>query len=275
MVLRVAVALAPRIRTHRAHDQRLPETRRPLEVAELTTTLNGMLDELEASMQSTRRFTADAGHEIRTLLTSLGIDLETLRRNPDLPTEQREVMLTAVTEEHARVVNLLDGLQKLARGDAHALPDRTAVAIADLTEDCVQRARHRHPNVTFDLHTDSAADDATITGWADGLRTAVTNLLDNAAVHGRPNGRVNVTLDASPDTVTLTIDDDGPGIPPGQRDAMRDRFTRGSTSAAGSGLGLALVDQQAVLHDGALELSDAPLGGLRAALRLPLARPPC
>ena len=261
---------AARIRTDRAHDQRLPEIQRPFEVAELTTTLNGMLDELDASMQSTRRFTADAGHELRTPLTSLGIDLETLRRNPDLPTEQRAVMLAAMTVEHARIVNLLAGLQELARGDAHALPARASVHVAGLTEECVQRARQLHPRVTFDLQVDSGADDVTITGWSDGLRTAVINLLDNAAIHGRPAGHVYVTLAANADTLALTVDDDGAGLPVAQRGAMRDRFTRGDTTAAGSGLGLALVDQQAALHGGELELGDAPQGGLRATILLPL-----
>jgi two-component system sensor histidine kinase PrrB len=107
-------------------------------------------------------------------------------------------------------------------------------------------------------------------GWPVGLRLAVDNLLDNAALHGRPEGTVDVQLTHDTDTVRITVGDDGPGIPADRRQAMKDRFTRGArTRSPGSGLGLALVDQQAHLHHGTLHLGAAPAGGLEATLSLP------
>jgi signal transduction histidine kinase len=246
----------------------LPQFRRPSEVAELSATLDGMLDRLLISMQATRRFAADAGHELRTPLTSLGMDIETLRRNPDLPSAQRDEMLLAVTNEHRRLVRLLDGLQQLARGDAGAMPTREHVDLDELAMLAIDAARRRHPSITFTFQHDTE-DAPTITGWSDGLRTMLDNLLDNAAHHGKPDGTVDIRLARHADDISVTISDDGPGIPADQMDNMKQRFTRGDArSSPGSGLGLALADQQARLHGGALTLDVAAAGGLEATVTL-------
>ena len=252
------------VRIRHDHEHRLPPVRRSQEVAELSDTLNEMLDSLRTSMLATRRFTADAGHELRTPLASLGIDLESLRRNPDLPLPERVAMLAAMTREHARVVELLEGLQTLARGDAGALPIQAPVDLTELVTACVAQAQRRHPDIEYRL---SVKPVPMINGWSEGLRLAVDNLLDNAAVHGAHS--VDVTLTPA-DGVTLSVADDGPGIPASLRDDMKRRFVRGpETSAVGSGLGLALVDQQASLHGGVFSLGESAVGGLRATITLP------
>ncbi|MFB7708884.1 ATP-binding protein [Streptomyces sp. NPDC056105] len=122
-----------------------------------------------------------------------------------------------------------------------------------------------------------AVTPATVTGWPVGLCLAVDNLLDNAVLHCRPDGSVDIHLahDTGRSTVRITIGDDGPGIPPDQRYSMKERFTRGTrTRAPGSGLSLALVDQQAHLHHGTFHLGQSPAGGLEAALVLPGAGEP-
>jgi two-component system, OmpR family, sensor histidine kinase PrrB len=82
--------------------------------------------------------------------------------------------------------------------------------------------------------------------------------------------QVDVTVERGPGKLRLTVDDDGPGIPPAERAHVLGRFARGSgTRGQGSGLGLALVDQQVQLHHGALEIGDSPLGGARVQVRLP------
>jgi signal transduction histidine kinase len=241
-------------------------------VADLSRTLNDMLTGLQSSMLATRRFTADAGHELRTPLTSLGIDLESLRRNPDLPAATRVSMLDAMTVEHARIVDLLDGLQNLARGDTGTLPTVSRIDVAELVQDCVTHVRRRYPSVHF--HYEPTPDRApTVSGWPQGMQVAVGNLLTNAAVHGRAHGNVEVTVrEADDGTIAVAIADDGPGIPAQQRDEMKQRFVRGpGPRGRGSGLGLALAEQQAALHGGTLSLDDSPSGGLLAVITLPAA----
>jgi signal transduction histidine kinase len=260
---------AARIRTADG-GQRLPDETRPQEVADLSAALNGMLGQLETSTQSTRRFTADAGHELRTPLTSLGINLETLQRNPQLPPDQRLQILTAALAEHHRITALLEGLQTLARGDAGALPARANLDLTDLLDEAVRHAGHRHPHTTYRLTVDHMRPPY-LDGWQAGLRTAIDNLLDNAALHGKPDGRVDVMLHRDENQALITITDDGPGIPAADREAMKERFARGPNPRShGSGLGLALTQQQADLHRGTLTLTDAPGSGLRAILALPI-----
>jgi len=249
-------------------DQRLPEPTAPTEIAELSATLNEMIERQQRSMEATRRFTADAGHEIRTPLTGLGMDIETLARNPDIDPGRREEMLEAMSREHGRIVSLLEGLQALARGDAEALPDREAIDVPELIGQAVESARRRHRGVGFAI---GEIEPATVDGWPDGLRLAIDNLLDNAALHGREGGTVEIATICEGETVRISVSDDGPGIPARDRERLRRRFARGERPRApGSGLGLALVEQQARLHGGLLELADAPTGGLEAALALPL-----
>jgi two-component system sensor histidine kinase PrrB len=180
--------------------------------------------------------------------------------------------LDAMAREHARLVALLDGLQTLARGDAGVLPTRESVDLPALLTEAVHAARSRYPQVTFALDPDDS--ESIVDGWPAGLRLAVDNLLDNAARHGRAHGHIDVRLRVRDRTVTLTVADDGPGVPEPERDAMRERFTRGPGSRHdGSGLGLALVDQQTTLHQGSLRLGTSSTGGLLVTIQIPVADP--
>jgi signal transduction histidine kinase len=100
----------------------------------------------------------------------------------------------------------------------------------------------------------------------------VDNLVRNAITHGEAT-RIVLNAHRENQTLTITVDDNGRGLPADEHETVLGRFRRGSTAAAGgSGLGLALVAQQAALHGGRIELSDGPLGGVRATLTLSAAR---
>jgi signal transduction histidine kinase len=107
-----------------------------------------------------------------------------------------------------------------------------------------------------------------IDGWEPGLRLLADNLLENAARHGRPGGRVVVTVRRGADGALLTVDDDGPGIPAPDRERIFEPFTRlASTNGTGSGLGLALVEQQVRHHGARIEVGESPLGGARFSVQ--------
>ena len=178
-------------------------------------------------------------------------------------------MVRAMTEEQDRMVHLLGGLQALARGEAAESLPREDVELADLIDAAMYSARSRHPDVRYEL--DGGAQEATLHGWAGGLRLVVDNLLDNAALHGRSGGVVRVSLRHEDGSLVMRVDDDGPGIPFEERERVLEAFARGEgATAPGTGLGLAIVAQQVALHGGTLRLGDSDLGGLAVQVTLPL-----
>jgi signal transduction histidine kinase len=258
-------------------DTRLPEDEGPFEVRSLAQTLNAMLGRLRSSseateraLHATRRFAADAGHELRTPLASLRANLDSLERNPGLSAGERAAIVGEMTAEQDRMVHLLGGLQALARGEAAESLPRENVELGDVLDAAMYSARSRHPDVRFELQ--DAGQDTAMNGWAGGLRVLVDNLLDNAALHGRPGGLVRVQLRRDHRSLVLGVDDDGPGIPPAERERVLEAFARGNgATAPGTGLGLAIVTQQVALHEGTMRLGDSDLGGLAVELRLPAA----
>jgi signal transduction histidine kinase len=106
-------------------------------------------------------------------------------------------------------------------------------------------------------------------GLPAGLRLVIDNAIANAIKHGGAT-EIRLSAESSSDGVQITVDDNGAGVPEEERAAVFERFSRGSTaSRSGSGLGLALVAQQAELHGGTAALEASPLGGARLVLRLP------
>jgi signal transduction histidine kinase len=152
----------------------------------------------------------------------------------------------------------------LASGQLAQAEDREVIDVTDLL-DRVARENMR-PGGAVQIEVEAADDLGTVWGWPGGLRLAVDNLVRNAVSHGAAT-RIVLAAHREPDRVTIVVDDNGRGLPAEEHEAVLGRFSRGSTAApGGSGLGLALVAQQAALHGGRITLSDGPLGGLRATL---------
>jgi signal transduction histidine kinase len=250
---------AARVSTTQDLSARLDAGGGPDEIDDVAGALNAMLARLEASLGAARRFTADAGHELRTPLTSLRANLATLARD-DLAPPERARVAEETAGAQDRLTALLDALQALARGDAGVAAHHTPLDLADLADAALADARRRHPASTFAL---DAPPEAPVTGDPAGLRSALDNLLENAARHGAH--RVRATVEPG----RITVDDDGPGIPLADRERVFARFARGRRATApGSGLGLAIVAQQAELHGGRAYAEESPLGGARLVLEL-------
>jgi signal transduction histidine kinase len=240
------------------------------EIEALTASINGMLARLQVSSQqtsealeATRRFAADAGHELRTPMTSLQANIGTLRRNPGIEPVEREAALEQMEREAARMMRLLGTLQALARGDSAAALPREEVDLTAIVGAAVESAARRHPGVTWTF--EAPDDEVMLAGWPDGLAAMADNLLENAGRHGRPDGTVVATVSRDRSgRVSLVVEDDGPGIPEDVREDIFERFERGDTAGpGGSGLGLALVRQQAGLHGGEVSVDRSPTGGAR------------
>jgi signal transduction histidine kinase len=250
--------------------RRVPADDGPAELRSLAASFNAMLGRLgrssadrERALEATRRFAADAGHVLSTPLTTVKTTLSSMRRHQDMPAEQRAGMVDEALNEQRRLVALLDGLQALARGDAGPL-EQTDVDLGEVVDGVATAARERHPGV--EVITELPGAPVVVRGWEPGLRLLVDNLVENAARHGRADGRVVVTLEET--GPTLHVDDDGPGIPEDERDRIFAPFVRATDSEhPGSGLGLALVAQQARHHGATVTVGEAPIGGARLTVR--------
>lgn len=245
------------------------------EVDELARALNEAADRVRAEMSTSdaalaaaRGFTADASHELGTPLTAMGADLDVLAAHPDLPVEEREEIVAELRLAHGRMLDLLAMLRALARGEQQGPRSFEPVELADVVDDAVDEIRRRNPYVRVQAVVPRSV---VVAGWEPGLRLVVENLLRNAVVHGRRAGAIGVVLRTTGESVELVVDDDGAGFGDGDPRRLLGRFARGSADQPGSGLGLALVDQQVSLHGGSIDLGESPAGGARVFVTLPSA----
>ncbi|MFD1713959.1 sensor histidine kinase [Amnibacterium flavum] len=233
------------------------------EIGRLATTMNSMLDRLEASQRSQRRFVSDASHELKSPLASLRQYAEVAQAHPDRISSQE--LTDAILDEGARLERLVQGMLVLARADETTLgPTGRAVDLDDIV---LAEARRIRDLTSIAVGTADVAP-ARVGGDEGTLGQVVRNLVDNAARHAR--SRIELTLT---DGVLLAVDDDGDGIPPEERERIFERFVRlddaRSRDAGGSGLGLAIVREIVAAHGGSVAVSTGRLGGARFEVRLP------
>lgn len=252
---------APRVEVHGAS-----------EAIEIAEAMRGMLQRIwneqnrtKEALASARDFAAVSSHELRTPLTAMRTNLEVLS-TLDLPDDQRKEVLNDVIRTQSRIEATLSALERLAQGELSTSDDHVPVDITDLLDRAAHDAARIYPDLDVSL---VPSPTCIIVGLPAGLRLAVDNAIANAVKHG---GATLVQLSAvsSRAGVEIAIDDNGSGVPEGERQVVFERFSRGSTAShSGSGLGLALVAQQAQLHGGTASLENSPLGGARLVLRLP------
>ena len=247
------------------------------EADELAAAAESMLKDVASAQAATtsalataRDFASAAAHELRTPLTAMRTDIEVLSMH-DLDQSQRQEILVDLARAQGRVESTLRDLERLAKGElstAEDFKDTDLIEVCDIAADEAQRL---HPNLRVSVETTDSPLPYRIHALPGGIRLILDNAITNAVRHGGAT-EVRITLGCRPGppaTFTITIDDNGSGIPEGERKAVFERFTRGSTAGkSGSGLGLALVAQQAFLHGGSTSLHDSPLGGARLSVEL-------
>lgn len=249
--------------------ERLDEPPTRDEIGRLARTLNGMLARLQSAQATQRRFISDASHELKSPLATLRQYAEVARTHPERVSEQE--LGEVVLEEGGRLERLVQGMLVLARADEGALrPEPVDVDLDDLLLEEARRMRGAG------LAVDTSGVRATrVRGDAALLAQLMRNLVDNAARHARTGIALAVSSDGSGGRVALTVDDDGDGIPPADRDRVFDRFVRLDDARArdtgGSGLGLSIAREIARAHGGAVRVEDAPTGGARLRVELPAA----
>jgi two-component system, OmpR family, sensor kinase len=241
------------------------------EVRVLADAFNHMLDRLSAAFAGQRAFVADASHELRTPLTVIRGQLEVLGAQQYPPIEEVRRVERLVQAEVSRITRLVDDLLLLAKSEErqflHIQTIDLRPYIKDLWDGMSLTAARR-----FEL---SEIPKGTLQADPDRLAQALRNLARNAIEHtAGPGGLIRLDVErAATDRVRFVVGDDGPGIPPDQRERIFERFHRTDTArdraSGGAGLGLAIVRAIAQAHAGRVSAGERPGGGARVELELP------
>ncbi|WP_371867373.1 sensor histidine kinase [Pseudoduganella guangdongensis] len=247
----------------------LPVEGRPRELAAMFTRINALLARVSDSAQRERAFIADAAHELRTPLAAMRINVEALQRQASEPRQQQ--LLDGIVSGNVRATRLVSQLLRLMRSDAtvgeqlepicfDALVQERMAALAGIAD-----AR----GIELELSGDNGV---LLAGRRESLVSLVDNLLDNAIKYSPQGGKVLADVRAEGAQCVLRIADQGPGIAPGLRERVFDRFFRDPRQAqGGSGLGLAIVRAVVEQHGGGIGLDAAGSMGLCVTVSLPSA----
>ncbi len=250
------MAAAARAMARGDYSRRVRATSRD-EVGQLATAFNQMAADLGAADEYRRGLIANVSHELRTPIAALHAVLENVVDGVAQPDPETLRMALSQTERLGELVtNLLD-LSRL-EGGAIALQPRS-FRVDEFLAEAVGLVSLSAHGVDVDVRV-SPADLMAVADPAR-LRQVVVNLVDNAIRHSPPGGRVSLLgRAAEPSGLRLEVCDEGPGIPPAERERVFQRFSRGATSAGGTGLGLAIARWAVELHGGSIEVIDSPTG---------------
>ena len=231
------------------------------ELGRLGESFNVMLEELEQAHRSQRRLVSDASHELLTPLASVQANVEVLEEADDLGQQDRRLLVRDLRTEVGDLVTTVDGLLSLARTDETQIA-REEIALDDVVSDAIAWVARRFPLVRFH----SRLGPVVIHGDRALVRSAVGNVLDNAAKWSSGGGTVEVCLEAD----ALIVRDHGPGIDDADIPHVFERFYRSRAARAmpGAGLGLAIVHEVADLHGWHASALRAPGGGCLVRLDL-------
>ncbi|MCW2884285.1 MAG: Signal transduction histidine kinaselike protein [Streptosporangiaceae bacterium] len=246
--------------------RRVPVPEHHDEMRGLAETVNQTLDRLEAAVEQQRRFASDASHDLRSPITAMRLQLEEAQLHPDETDWPK--MAEAQEASLDRLEAIVTDLLALARLDSCATSAEERVDLGELVSYELGRRTARRRIET------NLQPGVVIRGNRLQLSRLLTNLVDNAERHAACTVTVSVRRDG--DEAVLEVQDDGPGIPPGQREVVFERFARLDTArnkeTGGTGLGLPIARQIAAQHGGTLSIEDSEQGA-RFVVRIPLREP--
>ncbi len=238
-------------------DVRLPEQSMPTEVVPLVHAVNQALERLEAGYRAQREFTADVAHELRTPLAIMRARVDALEAGPAQDALRADLVGMARTVSQVLDIAELETfiVGEDARADLHAVCSEAVAYMAPLA---VGQSKT--------IALTGTEGPVWVRGHADALFRAVRNLVENAIRHTVAGGSIEVEVLADGRVRVL---DDGPGVPPSDRESIFRRFWRRDRARADSrGLGLAIVARVAEAHGGSIDVDNRPEGGAMFTLKL-------
>lgn len=261
--------------------QRVDEVNPNTELGRLSTSINSMLVTIEESVESERdaqerlrQFVGDASHELRTPITAISGYAQLHRQGGLSTTEAADKAWSRIESESSRMGSLTEDLLTLTRlGQSQPLH----IERVDLVQVCRDAAAdHMAIDPTRPVTVDGP-DTFVIEADQNRLHQVVSSLLANARVHTPPGTNIAISTGVNGDRATLSVGDDGPGIPDEAREHVFDRFYRADASrsrkSGGSGLGLAIVQAIVVAHHGEVSAQASDSGGALLIVTFPLSQP--
>lgn len=245
------------------------------EIGELVTSVNFMSREIRRSAGIKNDFISSVSHELRTPLTAISGWAETLAAEELDPESIQARGLETIRSESQRLGNMVEELLDFSRMESgrmelnNALFDLNA-ELMDTIFMMEQRLSREGVRIVF---TD-ATEDALVRGDAGRIRQVLVNIIDNAGKFSPPGSTVDIIIEEcgreAPGFVGVTVKDRGCGIDPEDLPRVKEKFFKGKSDRAGSGIGLALCDEIVALHKGTLDITSAPGEGTAVTVRLPL-----
>ena len=240
------------------------------EQREVATAFNDMTSRMGSTLRGQREFVANASHQLRTPLTGLRLRLEAAALKSHDPAVERE--LTAAEHETERLARLLSELLTLAGGGER--PAAQPLDVADLIDAASRRWEGPAEQSDHELRVEPGPP-SVVAASAEDLAAILDNLTENALTYSPPATTVTLTWESDGKAVRLAVIDEGPGLEADESERVFQRFYRGSASragAAGTGLGLAVVESLAARWGGEVTLTNRPGGGARAEVTLEAVR---
>lgn len=241
------------------------------ELKRLADTIDDMLERLEQSFESQKRFAAQASHELRTPLAVIGGEADIALADADASVEVRE-MASTIRQQVDRSQRLVEGLMVLARSDANVL-NRESIDLADLAgdsiEDVIALADRSHLDIDLELSTAPVFGDSVL------LHSLLLNLYINAIQYNRPQGWIRVSVRSEGDFSKVRVENSGNEIPAGEMERLFRPFQRGggldqeNRRQGGFGLGMAIIRAVTAAHGGEITALPRDAGGLDITVSFP------
>lgn len=254
--------------------ERSPRDLRPIEVAAppeevmpLVGAINALFERFHKALESERRFTSAAAHELRTPLAAVKVHAQVAQLTRTAAERKEAIgrLLLAID----RAARMIDQLLTLSRLDGilalqtSEMPLRLDVIASHVIEEVRPLLERRKQKI------DALLIPCEIEGMEFGVASLLRNLVDNAMRYAPESSTIRLTVGPAGGRCVATIEDAGPGIPPDERERVFDRFYRLSSDGEGCGIGLSIVRNVAQVHQATVELAESELGGLRVSVAFP------
>lgn len=241
------------------------------EISDLMDAINNMSQSIKLAENMKSEFISSVSHELRTPLTAINGWAETIMEGETRDEADVRKGMGIIASEARRLTKMVEELLEFSRiEDGRFTLSVEAMDIKAELEDAVYTYGELFTTMGIQLkHEDCEEEFAPLSGDPARLRQVFCNLLDNAAKHGGSGGRIDTAIMGEPGFVAITIRDHGPGIPKDELPHVKYKFYKGSSTARGSGIGLAVCEEIISRHDGSLTIENAEEGGCIVTIRLP------